>query len=162
MTTTPTADQAADLSADLSAGQSAGQSTGNAPRRILILSTTAFALMFAVWLMFGVLGVPIQKELGLSTVQFGWLTAITILNGALWRLPLGILTDRLGGRMVMTLVMLAGAVPCALISFATSFPQLLLLAFLVGLVGNSFSVGIAWNSAWSSKERQGLALAPSC
>ncbi len=128
------------------------------PRLVLTLSTCAFALMFAVWLMFGMLGVPIQKELGLSTVQFGWLTAITILNGALWRLPLGILTDRLGGRMVMTMVMLAGAVPCALISFATNFPQLLLFAFLVGLVGNSFSVGIAWNSAWSSKERQGLAL----
>lgn len=145
-------------SAPVVAAQVAAQVAANSPRLILTLSTSAFALMFAVWLMFGMLGVPIQKEFGLSTVEFGWLTAITILNGALWRLPLGILTDRLGGRMVMTLVMLAGAVPCALISFATSFPQLLLFAFLVGLVGNSFSVGIAWNSAWSSKERQGLAL----
>ena len=30
------------------------------------MSTIAFTLMFAVWLMFGILGVPIQKEFGLT------------------------------------------------------------------------------------------------
>jgi nitrate/nitrite transporter NarK len=53
---------------------------------ILTLSTTVFTVMFAVWLMFGVLGIPIRKEFGLTEVQFGWLTAIAILNGSIWRL----------------------------------------------------------------------------
>ena len=64
------------------------------PTRVLALSTVAFTLLFAVWLMFGVLGVPIQNELHLDTVQFSWLTAIAVLSGSIWRLPLGILTDR--------------------------------------------------------------------
>ena len=66
--------------------------------RVLTLSTAAFTLLFAVWLMFGVLGVPIKDELHLDTVQFSWLTAIAVLSGSIWRLPLGILTDRVGGR----------------------------------------------------------------
>ena len=66
--------------------------------RVLTLSTVAFTLLFAVWLMFGVLGVPIKKEMHLDTVQFSWLTAIAVLSGSIWRLPLGIWTDRVGGR----------------------------------------------------------------
>ncbi len=125
---------------------------------ILTLSTVAFTLMFAVWLMFGVLAIPIRKEFGLTESQFGWLTAIAILNGAFWRLPFGLLADRFGGRMVFTLLVLATSVPAFLVSRAETYLELMIYAFLVGMAGNSFSVGIAWNSAWFSKERQGLAL----
>lgn len=68
--------------------------------RVLWLAKLGFTLMFAVWLMFGVLAIPIRKELHLTEMQFGWLTAIAILNGSLWRLMFGILTDRYGGRLV--------------------------------------------------------------
>src|SRR4051794_14198014 len=78
-----------------------------AANRVLALSTVAFTLLFAVWLMFGVLGVPIKDELHLSKVQFSWLTAIAVLSGSIWRLPLGILTDRLGGRALMSVLLLA-------------------------------------------------------
>src|SRR6185436_20238713 len=61
--------------------------------RVLVLSTVAFTLLFAVWLMFGVLGVPIKDELHLDKIQFSWLTAIAVLSGSIWRLPFGILTD---------------------------------------------------------------------
>jgi NNP family nitrate/nitrite transporter-like MFS transporter len=70
------------------------------------MSTAAFTAMFAVWLMFGILGVPIQKEFGLTDVELSWITAVAVLNGSMWRLPAGILTDRIGGRKV-TLFMLA-------------------------------------------------------
>ena len=56
-------------------------------KRVLTMSTIAFTLMFAVWLMFGILGVPIQKELGLTDPQLAWITAVAVLNGSLWRLP---------------------------------------------------------------------------
>jgi len=125
---------------------------------ILTLSTVGFTLMFAVWLMFGVLGIPIRKEFGLSEAQFGWLAAIAILNGSLWRLLFGLLADRFGGRKVFTLLTLFTAIPAWLVSKAQTYEELMVYAFLVGMAGNSFSVGIAWNSAWFSRERQGLAL----
>lgn len=126
--------------------------------RILTLSTTAFTLMFAVWLMFGVLGILIREEFQLTETQFGWLVAIAVLNGSIWRLGFGLLTDRFGGRIVFTLLMMATAIPAYLVSTADSYTELLIYAFLVGLAGNSFAVGIAWNSAWFPKEQQGTAL----
>jgi NNP family nitrate/nitrite transporter-like MFS transporter len=126
--------------------------------RVLWLSTLAFTLMFAVWLMFGVLGVPIRKEFGLTDVQLSWLSAVAILNGSLWRLLAGIFADRYGGRLVFTLMLFFTAIPAYLVSRAGSYEELLLYAFLVGFAGNSFSVGIAWNSAWFPKEQQGFAL----
>ena len=77
-------------------------------------STTAFTLMFAVWLMFGVLGVAIKDELRLNKIQFSWLTAIAVLSGSVWRLPIGIVTDRVGGRRLFIWLMIATADPvCA-------------------------------------------------
>src|SRR5436190_11284061 len=88
--------------------------------RVLVLSTVAFTLLFAVWLMFGVLGVPIKDEFHLTKIQFSWLTAIAVLSGSIWRLPLGIWADRVGGRVLMTGLLLATAIPCFMVSRSTS------------------------------------------
>jgi NNP family nitrate/nitrite transporter-like MFS transporter len=125
---------------------------------VLTLSTIAFTLLFAAWLMFGVLGVPIRKEFGLSDVQLSWLVAVAILNGSLWRLPAGLAAERWGGRAVFTFFLLTTAGFSYLVSQAHSYGQLLLLAAGVGLAGNAFTAGIAWNSAWFPRERQGFAL----
>ncbi|MGV8845879.1 MFS transporter [Tessaracoccus sp.] len=132
--------------------------TSAGANRVLTLSTIAFTLMFAVWLMFGILGKPIQAEFGLSDVELSWISAVAVLNGSLWRLPAGILADRFGGKKVMVVLLLAGAVFSYLVSLAASYEMLLVLAFLVGFVGNSFSSGIAWNSAWFPDRRKGFAL----
>jgi MFS transporter, NNP family, nitrate/nitrite transporter len=126
--------------------------------RVLILSTLGFTLMFAVWLMFGVLGIPIRTEFGLTDVQLAWITAVAVLNGSIWRLPAGILTDRYGGRRVFITMLLLTAIPAYLVSTVTSYGMLLLYAFLVGFAGNTFSVGIAWVSAWWPQDRQGFSL----
>jgi NNP family nitrate/nitrite transporter-like MFS transporter len=126
--------------------------------KVLVLSTVAFTLLFAVWLMLGVLGVAIKAELKLTPVQFAWLAAVAILSGSIFRLPIGIVTDRLGGRVVMTALLLFSAVPCFLVSLVHSYQGLIICALLYGLAGNSFSGGIAWNAAWFSRERQGFAL----
>jgi len=126
--------------------------------RVLILSTIGFTLMFAVWTMFGVLGVPIRQEFGLTDVQLSWLIAVAILNGAIWRLAGGILADRYGGKVVFTAMLFLTAIPAFLVAYATSFPMLLLYAFLVGFAGNAFSVGTAWNAAWFPRNQQGFAM----
>jgi NNP family nitrate/nitrite transporter-like MFS transporter len=126
--------------------------------RVLVVSTLSFTLMFAVWLMFGVLGIPIRDEFGLTDVQLSWITAVAVLNGAIWRLPAGIITDRIGGRRVFIFMLASCAIPAYLVSTVTSYEMLLFYAFLVGFAGNSFSVGIAWVSAWWPRHRQGFAL----
>ncbi|MDO5092188.1 MAG: nitrate/nitrite transporter [Propionibacteriaceae bacterium] len=132
--------------------------TGPGAVRVVTMSTIAFTLMFAVWLMFGILGIPIQEELGLSDEQLSWISAFAVLNGSMWRLPAGILTDRIGGRRVTLFMLFATAIPAYFVSVANNYVMLLVLAFLVGFAGNLFSVGTAWNSAWFVKDRQGLAL----
>lgn len=126
--------------------------------RVLVLSTTGFTLMFAVWLMFGILGKPISAEYGLSEVQLSWIIAAAVLNGSMWRLPAGMITDRIGGRKVMTFLLAGSAIPAYLVSKADSYAMLVVLAFFVGFAGNSFSAGTAWNSAWQPREHQGFAL----
>lgn len=132
--------------------------TPRGANRVLAMSTIDFTVMFAVWLMFGILGIEIQKELLLSDVELSWITALAVLNGSMWRLPAGIITDRIGGRKVTIVMLAVTAVPAYLVSTAHSYGVLLVLAFLVGFAGNLFSVGIAWNAAWFGRDRQGFAL----
>jgi len=130
----------------------------NSKTSVLTLSSIGFTLMFAVWLMFGVLGIPIREEFGLTDVQLSWLAAVAILNGSLWRLIFGILADRFGGRIVFLTLILATIVPSYMVSQASTYTELMIWAFFVGIAGNAFSVGIAWNSAWYPREQQGFAL----
>ncbi|MDF2143412.1 nitrate/nitrite transporter [Knoellia sp. p5-6-4] len=132
--------------------------TRSGATRVLVMSTLSFTVMFAVWLMFGILGIPIRKEFGLTDVQLSWLSAVAVLNGSMWRLPAGMVTDRIGGRKVFAVMLAVTAIPAYLVSQAESYGLLLVLAFLVGFAGNSFSAGIAWNSAWTPREHQGFAL----
>jgi NNP family nitrate/nitrite transporter-like MFS transporter len=131
----------------------------NGSSRVLALSTFAFTLMFAVWLMFGVLGIPIQEEFGISDSQLAWLSSVAILNGSIWRLLLGVLADRVGGKKVTVVMLLVTSIPAYLLAhLELTYTWLLVLAFFVGFAGNLFSVGIAWNSHWFDRSRQGFAL----
>lgn len=126
--------------------------------RVVTMSTMAFTLMFAVWLMFGILGIPIQKEFGITDVQLSWISAVAVLNGSMWRLPAGMLADRIGGRKITIFMLFATAIPAYLVSVANSYMWILVLAFLVGFAGNLFSVGVSWNNAWFGQDRKGLAI----
>ncbi len=128
-------------------------------RLVVLLTTTAvFAVCFAIWLMFGVTGIPIRKELDLNATEFGLLTATPVLTGAVFRLPLGIWTDRFGGRVVMLLLLLFCAVPLWLSSYADRLWEFLLLGLALGLVGASFAVGMPYVARFYPKERRGFAM----
>ena len=115
-------------------------------KRALALSTIAFTVCFAVWTIFAIIGVRIKSDLGLSETEFGILVGPPILTGSISRIFLGIWTDQYGGRLVYTLTMLAAALATYLLSFATSYPWMLVAALGVGLAGGSFAVGVAYVS----------------
>lgn len=125
---------------------------------VLSMSTLAFTVCFMIWMMFAVLGVPIKELLQLNETQFGLLAATPVLTGSLIRLPLGMLTDRFGGRVVFFVLMLVCVLPIYLIAEATAYWQFLVLGLFVGMAGGSFSVGIAYVAKWFDKDSQGLAM----
>ncbi len=125
---------------------------------VVTASTTAFTVCFMVWMMFAVIGIPIKQNLGLNETQFGILVALPVLTGSLIRLPLGMWTDRFGGRIVFFILMLSTVFPIWLISRATEYWQFLVTGLFVGVAGGSFTVGIAYCARWFPKHRQGLAM----
>lgn len=108
---------------------------------VLFASTLAFLVCFVVWMMFGVLGVPLREDLHLNSTEFGLLTSTPVLTGALMRLPLGAWTDRFGGRIVMTVLLVVCSVPVYGVSYANALWQFLLIGLFLGCVGASFAVG---------------------
>jgi NNP family nitrate/nitrite transporter-like MFS transporter len=128
--------------------------------RILFLNTLAFTVCFACWTLNGVL-VTFLVDNGIfkwNVVQIGWLLGIPILTGSIMRLPIGILTDKFGGKYVFSLLLLLCSIPLFLLPLADSFFMFALLSFLFGMVGTSFAVGIGYTSIWYPKEWQGRAL----
>ncbi|WP_420894325.1 MFS transporter [Vandammella animalimorsus] len=125
---------------------------------VLLSSTFAFTICFAVWMVFAVLGIPIKEQLNLTETQFGLLAATPVLTGSLVRVPLGIWTDRYGGRIVFFALMMVAVVPVWLLAYAREFWQFLVLGLFVGLTGGSFSVGTPYVARWFPKHRQGLAM----
>ncbi|QWD90427.1 nitrate/nitrite transporter [Polynucleobacter sp. MWH-Braz-FAM2G] len=132
--------------------------TSNKAYSVLIVSTLAFTVCFMVWMMFGVIGIPIKKALNLNATQFGLLTATPILTGSLVRVPLGIWTDRYGGRIVMFILMLSTVIPIWMMAYATEYWHFLTIGLFVGLAGGSFSVGTPYVARWFPKNRQGFAM----
>jgi NNP family nitrate/nitrite transporter-like MFS transporter len=140
------------------------------------MSAWAFTALFAVWLMFGVLGLEVKKDIALMLgadaaaamapeqakvaveTRFEWLLAVAILAGSLPRLNFGIWADKYGGRNVMAALLLLTAIPTYLVGHASSYGELLACAALFGLAGNAFTIGVAWNSAWFPDRLKGTAL----
>lgn len=127
-------------------------------QRALWLSTIAFTACFAVWMIFSIIGIQIQKQLGLNDTQFALMIAMPVLSGSLIRINLGVWADQIGGRRVLTLVMLSGALATWMLTYAQSYWQFLLAALFVGIAGGSFSVGVTYVSKWFPTGRQGTAL----
>ena len=125
---------------------------------VLIVSTLAFTVCFMVWMMFGVIGIPIKKMLNLNATEFGLLTATPVLTGSLVRVPLGIWTDKYGGRIVMAVLMALTVPAIWMMSYATQYWHFLTIGLFVGLAGGSFSVGTPYVARWFPKSRQGTAM----
>src|SRR5512139_1495212 len=124
------------------------------------MNTLAFTVCFAAWMMNGVLVTYLVDHdvFPWDKAQMGWLIGIPVLTGSIMRLPVGVLTDKYGGRIVYGTLMLLAAIPMYFVSHANSYTDFMLASLGFGLTGASFAVGIAYTSVWFRKERQGTAL----
>lgn len=128
------------------------------PKRQLLLGTVSFTVCFAAWGLIGAFAPRFREELHLTASQTALLIALPVILGALARVPMGLLTDRYKGRAVFTSLMLFAAIPPLLAPSAVSYGELLGVAFLMGMAGSSFAVGIGFVSKWFKPEQQGSAL----
>jgi MFS transporter, NNP family, nitrate/nitrite transporter len=124
----------------------------------LLLATLAFAVCFSAWGMLAPLAPGLQDDLGLSNTETSVMIAIPVILGSLLRIPLGLLTDRIGGRIVFTGMLAYSAGAALLVGFAHSYAALLGAGFLLGTTGASFAVGIPFVAEWYEERRQGFAL----
>ena len=146
--------------ADVRARGAVDPNSDNTPSRPLALATISFAVCFAAWGLVSA-SVPYFRSLyGLSATSTSLLVAIPVLLGSLARIPVGHarrplrrarrLPDPHAARRA---VPRPGCVP-----FTTSYRTLLAVAFLLGLAGSSFAVGVGFRLALDAAARQGSAL----
>lgn len=126
--------------------------------RHLSLATVSFAVCFAAWGLISAFAPRFREMFGLSATETALLVAVPVLLGSLARLPVGMLADRFGGRLVFTVLLLLVAVPAWLVPTAQSYGALLWIAFFLGIAGSSFPVGVGYVSRWTPAARQGSAL----
>src|SRR6476659_9924283 len=126
--------------------------------RALFLSTSAFAVSFALWGLIGALAPTFAQAYGLSAKAKSLMIAIPVLLGALGRVPAGMLADRFGGRRVFAALLLLSAIPAVLIGFSNGYTALIALGLFLGLAGSTFPVGVGFTSKWFTPEQQGAAL----
>lgn len=127
---------------------------------VLTVNTLSFVVCFACWMLYGVL-ITFLVDNGIfdfDKAQMGWLIGTPVLTGSLLRLPVGVWTDRYGGRIIFAVIMLFSAASMYCVGFCNSFFEFLIAGLGFGLSGTAFAVGIAYTSIWFPKERQGTVL----
>jgi MFS transporter, NNP family, nitrate/nitrite transporter len=118
-----------------------------------------FDISFMVWVMLGPLGPFLSESLKLTPSQKGLLTAVPLLGGAFFRIILGVMTERLGGRRTGLIGLSVSLIPLFLAwQFAHSFGEFLGVGVLLGVAGASFAAALPLASAWYPPEYQGLAM----
>ncbi len=127
---------------------------------MLLLSVLAFTACFAAWMINGVLVTYLTNNgiFNWTPVQTGWLLGMPVLVGSVLRLPVGLLTDKFGGKWVMIAILLLSALPLYLLSYANSYGGFLGLSLAFGVAGSIFAAGVAYVVLWYPKAKQGTAL----
>lgn len=126
----------------------------------LALATMASTVAFWAWTIIGPLGVRYANDLDLSSTQKSVLVATPVLVGSIGRIAAGVLTDKYGGRLMFTILLLATAPFVLLVAVAgklESYGLLLVFGFFLGIGGTIFAVGIPFANAWFEPARRGFA-----
>ncbi|MFE0156115.1 nitrate/nitrite transporter [Nonomuraea sp. NPDC059007] len=125
--------------------------------RNLVLATAAFTITFWAWNLIGPLSGSYSKALHLSPTETSMLVAIPVLVGSLGRIPVGMLADKFGGRLMFAIICFVSIVPVLFVGWSNSYGSLLLWGFLLGIPGTSFAIGIPFVNSWYEPARRGFA-----
>lgn len=126
--------------------------------RALLMATLAFAACFSVWTLYSILGIEYQKRFDLSATEFGLLLAAPIFTGAIFRVPVGFLVEKVSGRKLFFWLMLLSVPPLFYLPYVETYSGLIWLGFVIGLSGVSFTIGIRYVTDWFDTKHQGFAL----
>lgn len=124
----------------------------------LTLGTGAFALCFAVFGSLSAMMPMLSRQMHLTPMQKSMAIAVPVLVGSLGRIPLGMLTDHFGGRIVFSSVMFVSMIAAFLMGTVQGYPQLIGYGLLIGIGLASFSAGAGFVSNWYPAARQGSVL----
>lgn len=134
------------------------KSSGHWPT--LLTAFLYFDFSFMVWTLLGALGPQIAESLNLNASQKGMMVAVPILGGAVLRLALGLLVDRIGGKttgIVAQLIVMAALAAGWLLGLK-NFEATLVFGFVLGLAGASFAVALPQAGRWYPPNMQGVVL----
>ncbi|MCC6497513.1 MAG: NarK/NasA family nitrate transporter, partial [Propionibacteriaceae bacterium] len=126
----------------------------------VLLATIASTTGFWAWMSIAPLQKTYATAMGLNEGQISLMLATPVLVGALGRIVVGALTDRLGGRKMFTVILLGSVPAVLLVALAGSLKLYWLLiasGFYLGVAGTVFAVGIPFSSAWYELKRRGFA-----
>src|SRR5256712_2098203 len=125
----------------------------------LLAAWLHFEVSFMTWVLVGALGVFIAQDFGLTATQKGFLVAVPLLGGSLFRIGIGVLSDRYGPRRIGLANMLLVSVPLAWAWLAgDSFVKMVGVGLFLGIAGASFAVALPLASRAYPLEHQGLAM----
>jgi NNP family nitrate/nitrite transporter-like MFS transporter len=134
------------------------KNTGHWPT--LLAAFLYFDFSFMVWAILGPLGPQIGETLNLSPKQKGLMVALPILAGAVLRVLIGLLVDRVGAKnagIVAQLVVIMG-LALAWIFGLPNYPAALLMGLVLGFAGASFAVALPQAGRWYPPNIQGVVM----
>ena len=118
-----------------------------------------FDMCFTIWVLLGALSVPISASLGLNAAQQTFMVAVPTLSGSLMRIPVGLLSDRIGGRRVGIGMLLFLFIPLLIGWLAqVNLPAVIGIGLMLGVAGSSFAVALPLASRWYPPSQQGLVM----
>jgi MFS transporter, ACS family, glucarate transporter len=101
---------------------------------------------------------PMMADLGLTKVQFGILGSMFTLGYAIMQIPGGMLAERFGSRIIITISLILWSVFTAFTGLATGFITLVIIRFLFGLgEGSLFPANTVFNTYWFTKKEKARA-----
>ncbi len=134
------------------------KSSGHWPT--LLTAFLYFDFSFMVWTVLGPLGAQIGESLHLSAQQKGLMVAVPILSGAILRIALGLLVDRIGAKrtgILAQLVVIAGLAFAWLAGLPT-YEATLFMGLMLGFAGASFAVALPQAGRWYPPNMQGVVM----
>jgi NNP family nitrate/nitrite transporter-like MFS transporter len=121
----------------------------------LAVATVGLGLNLRAWIL---LGPHLHERFDVGLGEYVVLMALPLLVAALVRLPVGVLTDRYGARVMFPVVSLAAAASAFGLGLADSLPAVIVAGGAAGVAGAAFVVGGSLVSRTVPYGRRGLAL----